>query len=192
LVYVPTPLRVVDEMLDVARIHAGDVLYDPGCGDGRIVVEAAKRFGIKAVGIEIDAGLVNEARENVRRAGVEGLVTIEQGDFLKMDLTPASVVAMYLGQALTSALVPQLTKLAPGTRIVSHDADIPGAIPDGHWTTKASFFGDYNEFYDAGAPEDEAHYKQVDHQLYLWVTPLKWAQGLGDAGRADAAARREP
>ena len=186
MIYVPTPLRVVDEMLEVARIHSGDVLYDLGCGDGRIVVEAAKRFGIKAVGIDIDPDRVSEARENVQRAGVEGLVTIEQGDIFQMDLTPASVITMYLLQGLDAALVPQLAKLSPGTRIVSHDWDIPGAIPDGHWTTTASFFGDYNEFFDPGAPEDEAHYKQVDHQVYLWVTPLKWEeQQLTPPGAVD-------
>jgi len=177
VVYVPTPMRVVDEMLAVAKIHPGDVVYDLGSGDGRIVIAAAKTFGVKAVGIEIDPDLVGESRENVRRAGVEALVTIEQADIFKTDLTPASVVTMYLLTRLHKMLVPQFEKLAPGTRIVSHDFDIEGAIPDGRWTVKASDFGRNNEHFDPSVPEDQAHYGQVDHEVYLWVAPLKWARG---------------
>ena len=180
VVYVPTPQKIVDQMLAVANLQANDVLYDLGCGDGRIVVTAAKEYGVHAVGFDIDPDRVSEARENVRRAGVENLATIEQRDVFKVDLSPASVVTVYLLPRLNVRLVPQLEKLSAGTRIISHDFDIEGAIPAGTWWTTASYFGRRNELYDASAPEDEAHYEQVEHKVYLWVTPLKWE---GEADR---------
>ena len=177
VVYVPTPQSVVDKMLGVAKLQSSDVLYDLGCGDGRIVVTAARTYGVHAVGFDIDPDRVSEARENVRRAGVEELVTIEQRDVFTVDLTPASVVTVYLLPRLNVRLVPQLSKLTPGTRIVSHDFDIERSVPDGKWSMKASYFGRWNELYDASAPEDPAHYAQVEHEVYLWVAPLKWRVG---------------
>jgi predicted RNA methylase len=92
VVYVPTPQPVVDKMLELAEVKAGDVVYDLGCGDGRIVVTAAKKFGVKAIGYDIDPQRVKEARENVRKAGVEHLVRIEEADVFTLDLTGASVI----------------------------------------------------------------------------------------------------
>jgi len=140
-------------------------------------VTAAKEYGVHAVGFDIDPDRVAEARDNVRRAGLENLATIEQRDVFTVDLTPASVITVYLLPRLNLRLVPQLEKLAPGTRIISHDFDIEGAIPDGTWWTTASYFGRRNELYDASAPEDPAHYEQVEHKVYRWVTPLKWDVG---------------
>jgi SAM-dependent methyltransferase len=183
VVYVPTPQKVVDKMLQVAKLQSTDVLYDLGCGDGRILVTAAKKYGVHAFGFDINPDRVNEARQNARLAGVEELVSIEQQDVFTVDLTPATVVTVYLLPRLNLRLAPQLAKLAHGTRIVSHDFDIEGTLHDGKWTMMASFFGYKNELYDASAPEDWAHYKQVEHKVYLWVAPVRWASGWDGALR---------
>jgi precorrin-6B methylase 2 len=173
VVYVPTPQKVVDKMLELAHLQKADLLYDLGCGDGRIVVTAAKKYGVHAVGFDIDPDRVREARENVHRSGVGELVTIRRADVFHVDLSPATVVTIYLLPRLNVKLIPQLEKLADGSRIVSHDFDIEGARPDGQWVLKASYFGQANEYYDAGVPEDPAHYRQVEHHVYLWKAPLK-------------------
>jgi len=156
--YVPTPTQVVDKLLEAAKVTKADVLYDLGCGDGRIVVTAAKRFGIKARGFDIDPQRVAESRENVKRANVEHLVTIEQRDIFNVDLSPATVVTLYLLPELNVRLIPQLEKLAPGSRIVSHDFDMEGVDPERTWTVIA---------------KDHASPKNREHYVYLWKTPLK-------------------
>jgi hypothetical protein len=130
VVYVPTPNDVVDMMLHLARVTENDVLYDLGCGDGRIVVAAAKKYGCKAVGYDIDPERVDESLENVKENGVSGLVTIEQKDIFTLDLRPASVITLYLLPSLNVKLIPQLEELEPGCRIVSHDFDMRGVKPD--------------------------------------------------------------
>jgi len=127
--FVPTPQAVVDKMLSMAEIRPGDVLYDLGCGDGRIVVTAARRYGIKAMGFDLDPKRVEESLANVKSNGVEHLVTIRQADVFTLDLTPASVVTLYLLPSLNVKLMPQLEKLKPGSRILSHDFDMKGAKP---------------------------------------------------------------
>lgn len=129
VIYVPTPQPVVDKMLEVARVSGNDVVYDLGCGDGRIVVTAAKRYGARAFGYDIDPNRVAEARENVRRNNVEDLVTIEHKDIFTIDLRPANVVTLYLLPDLNVKLIPQLEKLRPGSRVVSHDFDMQGVKP---------------------------------------------------------------
>src|SRR5262245_35998076 len=101
-------------MLEVAGVGEKDVVYDLGCGDGRILVEAARKYGARGVGIDIDPARVMEARENVKKNGVERLVRIEQGDLFKVDLSPATVVTLYLLPELNARLVPQLEKLQNG------------------------------------------------------------------------------
>jgi SAM-dependent methyltransferase len=160
--YVPTPQNVVDKMLDAAKLTKNDVLYDLGCGDGRIVVTAAKKYGVKARGFDIDPVRVRESRENVKKAGVEDLVTIEQKDIFTIDLTPASVVTLYLLPELNVRLIPQLEKLRKGARIVSHDFDMEGVTPEKTWTVLAA---DHRP-----PPKDREHY------VYLWKTPLKRAK----------------
>lgn len=172
ILYVPTPQKVVDRMLQVAGLRTGDVLYDLGCGDGRIMVTAALQYGIKAVGFDIDPQRVAEAHDNIARSGVESLVTVERADIFTVDLTPATVVTMYLSPRLNVRLRPQLDKLAPGTRIVSHDYDIAGVEPDGWWTITAPFFGRRNELWEAGVPEDDPRYPTTEHRVFLWVAPL--------------------
>jgi len=156
--YVPTPENVVDKLLEAATIKKDDVLYDLGCGDGRIVVTAAKRFGIKAKGFDVDPVRVAESRANVKKAGVEHLVTIEQKDIFTVDLSPATVVTLYLLPELNVRLIPQLEKLRPGSRIVSHDFDMEGVDYERTWTVIAK---------DHASPNDREHY------VYLWKTPLK-------------------
>jgi SAM-dependent methyltransferase len=129
VVYVPTPQPVVDKMLQIAKVKPDDVVYDLGCGDGRIVVTAAKRYGVRAFGFDIDPKRVAEARENVRKNGVSELVTIEQRDIFALDLSPANIVTLYLLPELNVRLIPQLEKLEPGSRVVSHDYDMEGVKP---------------------------------------------------------------
>ena len=130
VIYVPTPQVVVDEMLKLAGVHKGDVLYDLGSGDGRIPVTAAKRFGIRAVGIDIDPERIREANDNAKRAGVTSLVEFRQEDLFKADFGEASVVTLYLLPELNARLMPRLLELKPGTRIVSHQFDMDGWKPE--------------------------------------------------------------
>lgn len=130
VLYVPTPEPVVARMLELARVGPDDLVYDLGCGDGRIVAAAAARHGARAVGYDIDPVRVAEARHTVARHGVEQLVQIEQRDIFTLDLSPASVVALYLLPELNVRLLPQLERLKPGSRIVSHDFDIAGVVPE--------------------------------------------------------------
>jgi SAM-dependent methyltransferase len=157
--YVPTPESVVAKMLEVANIGKNDVVYDLGCGDGRIIVTAAKKLGARGFGFDVDPVRVKESRENAKKAGVEHLVTIEQRDIFTVDLSPATVVTLYLLPELNVRLVPQLQKLKPGSRIVSHDFDMAGVLPEKWWTVIAKDHRDKNA--------DREHY------VYLWKTPLK-------------------
>jgi len=131
--YVPTPQRAVDKMLEMAQIKPGDVLYDLGSGDGRIVITAAKRYGIRATGHEIDPRLVKLSQENAARAGVGHLATFQQADVFTLDLSGASVITLYLHPWLNEALKPQLRKLKPGSRIVAFKFGIKGAKPNQSW-----------------------------------------------------------
>ena len=131
VVFVPTPFRVVDVMLAVARVQPGDVLFDLGSGDGRIVIAAAKRFGVKATGIDIDPVRIKESRENADTAGVTRLVEFREADLFTTDLRSASVVTLYLLPRLNVRLRPKLfAELRPGSRIVSHSFDMGDWKPD--------------------------------------------------------------
>src|SRR6186713_726833 len=121
VIYVPTPQPVVDAMLDVAKVTASDVVYDLGSGDGRIVITAAKKYGARGVGIELDPALVRKARENAAAAGVGNRVRFMTQDLFTTDLRPATVVTLYLLQSINERLRPKLVReLKPGTRVVSH------------------------------------------------------------------------
>ena len=125
VIFVPTPYEVVDEMLRLANVKKGDVLYDLGSGDGRIPVTAAKRFGVRAVGIDIDPQRIKEATENAKKNGVSKLVTFRQEDLFKTDFKEATVVTLYLLPDLNVKLRSRLlNELKPGTRIVSHQFDM--------------------------------------------------------------------
>jgi ubiquinone/menaquinone biosynthesis C-methylase UbiE len=123
--YVPTPHEIVDRMLDVAGVRTGDVVYDLGCGDGRMVIAAAKRFATRGVGVDLDPARIREARANAKKAGVEHLVQFEVADMFKTDISEASVVMLYLLPELNRRLKPKLfAELRPGARVVSHDFDM--------------------------------------------------------------------
>lgn len=161
--YVPTPQNVVDKMLEVAEVRSTDLIYDLGCGDGRILITAAMRFGARGVGFDIDPDRVAESRVNAKNAGVDKLVTIEQKNVFEVDLTPATVVALYLLPNLNVKLIPQLERLAPGSRVVSHDFDIDGVKRSGEWAVVA--------------PKPSDPDKLRDHMVYLWRAPIRRSRG---------------
>jgi tRNA G37 N-methylase Trm5 len=147
--YVPTPQEVVDRMLELAQVKKGDVVYDLGSGDGRIVVSAAKKYGVKAVGFEIDPQRIKESHENIKKAGVEQLVEIRQQDIRTVDLSAANVLTMYLLPEVNLMIRPNIWKqMKPGSRVVSHDFDM------GDWKPlKTEYIKDGQSW---------------DHTLYLW------------------------
>jgi tRNA G37 N-methylase Trm5 len=154
--YVPTNEKVVKEMLKVAKVTKDDVLYDLGSGDGRIVITAAKRFGTRGVGIDIDPDRIREAEENARAAGVTDRVRFIKGDIFDADIREATVVTMYLLPAINMRLRPKLlSDLRPGTRIVSHNYDLGDWKPERRLTVKV---GD------------------TDHQVYFWRVPSRAAR----------------
>ena len=123
--YVPTPQPVVEAMLKLGEVKKGDVLFDLGCGDGRIVVTAAQRYGVDATGVDIDPQRISEAKENATKAGVNGKAKFIQGDLFQADLSKASVVTLYLLPSVNMKLRPKLWKeLKPGARVVSHSFDM--------------------------------------------------------------------
>ncbi len=152
---VPTPQVVVDKMLELAEIKPGDIVYDLGCGDGRIVVTAAKKYGVHAIGVDIDPKRVQDSIENVRTNKVDHLVTIKQADIFELDFSDATVVMLYLLPELNVRLMPKLAKLKPGARIVSNDFDMAGAKPDKVVQVQA-------EYYDHSGRE---------HNIYKWTVP---------------------
>ncbi|MBN2338200.1 MAG: 50S ribosomal protein L11 methyltransferase [Acidobacteria bacterium] len=154
VVYVGTPYDVVSTMLRMAGVRKQDVVYDLGCGDGRMLVLAAQKHGCRAVGYDIDPVRVRESRENVARNGVGRLVEIIQEDIFKVDLAEATVLPIYLLPEMNRRLLPQLEKLKPGSRIVCHDYGLDGIIPDETRTVISN--------------EDNA-----SHILMLYTTPLR-------------------
>lgn len=149
--YVVTPYEVVEEMLRLAKVGPADVLYDLGCGDGRIVIAAAQRFGARGVGIDIDPRRVDEANAAARRAGVADRVRFAVQDLYRTDFSEASVVTLYLFPEMNAKLRPKLlSELKPGSRVVSHEFGIAG------W-----------------APADGAQVRvgEHQHQVFLWVVP---------------------
>jgi outer membrane protein assembly factor BamB len=153
-IFVPTPHDVVAKMLELARVTRDDIVYDLGCGDGRILVAAAKTYGCRAVGYEIDSECVKLARALAREERVEKLVRIEEENLFKADLSGATVVALYLLPTVNEKLVPQLEKMKPGSRIVSHAFAIRGVRPD--------------KVVSVTSEEDG-----LERKLYLWTMPLK-------------------
>jgi len=148
--FVPTPYEIVQKMLEIAEVKKTDVVYDLGCGDGRIVATAAEKFGAHGVGIDYDPQRIKEANETVKSKKVEKLVKIVHQDVMKVDLSPATVVTLYLLESSNALLQPNLEKyLKPGSRIVSHDFSMRG------WTPKRVETVQDND-------GDE-------HTIYLWI-----------------------
>ncbi len=152
--YVPTPQDVVERMLALANVTAKDTLYDLGCGDGRIVVTAAKKYGARGVGVDINPDRIKESKANAKAAGVEHLVEFRLQDAMTVDVSPATVVTLYLLSSSNAKLRPILTRqLKPGARIVSH------AFSMGDWEPAKT-----DTFTDSGGSQ---------RTLYLWVTDGK-------------------
>ncbi|MGE0758362.1 MAG: cyclopropane-fatty-acyl-phospholipid synthase family protein [Pirellulaceae bacterium] len=150
--FITTPDPVVDKMIELGAISERDLVYDLGCGDGRIVVAAAVQRGCHGVGFDIDPQRVLEATERAQQQGVSGLVTIKQQDIFAVDLKEANVIVMYLLPWMVEKLTPQFQQLPAGTRIVSHDFKITDAIDQ-----------------EVGEVTDETGHK---HYVYKYVTPL--------------------
>lgn len=129
VIFVPTPQTAVDRMLELAELKPTDKLYDLGCGDGRIVVTAAKKYGVRAVGVDINPLRVVESERNVKTNGVADLVTILKADIFDLDFSDATVVTLYLLPELNVRLMPKLAQLRPGARILSFDFNMRGARP---------------------------------------------------------------
>jgi len=128
--FVPTPIEVVDRMLELAEVKTGDIVYDLGSGDGRIVIRAAKKYGARGVGIEMDRELVELSRKKAAEEGVSHLVEFRLEDALKVDVTPATIITLYMLPWFNAKLRPILQQqLKPGARVVAHDYGIEGWTP---------------------------------------------------------------
>jgi len=130
VMWVPTKIDIAHEMLAAAAVSTKDIVYDLGSGDGVIPIEAARKYGVRAVGIEYNPDLVGLSQRNAARAGVEHLVSFKQGDIFVEDFSEASVVTLYLGENLNARLMPKLLSMSPGTRIVSNTFRMESWIPD--------------------------------------------------------------
>jgi SAM-dependent methyltransferase len=165
--YVPTPEEVVVEMLKMARVTQDDMVYDLGCGDGRIVITAAKLFGARGVGVDIDPNLIRRSNENARKAGVTDRVKFIEQDLFETDIREATVVALYLLPELNLQLRPKLLRdLRPGSRIVAHEFDMGDWKPDN--MAKVS---KVKLYYPPRIPYEK------DTYFYCWVVPAK-AEGV--------------
>jgi len=155
VIFVPTPQEVVEKMLELAKVTKKDVVYDLGCGDGRIVLTAARKYGCTAKGFDIDPERIKDCMANFKKEkeDVQKLVKFERKNIFKEDLSEASVITLYLLPDLNVKLVPQLKKLKEGSRIVSHAFDMRGYKPDQKVTVKT---------------KDDR-----EHDVYLWTIPLK-------------------
>lgn len=129
--YVPTPMDVVEAMLDVAKVSKNDVVYDLGCGDGRIVVTAAKKYGATGIGVDLNPERIREANENAKEKGVEKKVKFYEGNLFDFDFSKASVLTLYLLPDVNLQLMPKILKeMKPGSRVVSHAFDMGDWKPD--------------------------------------------------------------
>jgi SAM-dependent methyltransferase len=152
--YVPTTEQAVEAMLKLADVKKSDVVYDLGCGDGRIVIAAAKNFGARGVGIDINPVRISEAKENAKKAGVENLVRFEEKDLFQADIHEATVVTLFLLSSVNLKLRPKLLQdLKPGTRVVSNTFDM----------------GDWKPEKEVNVDGAESYY--LSRKLYLWTVP---------------------
>jgi SAM-dependent methyltransferase len=159
--YVPTTEAAVQEMLKLADVKKSDVVYDLGCGDGRIVIAAAKSFGARGVGIDINPQRISEAKQNAKTAGLEKLVRFEENDLFQADIQQATVVTLFLLPQINLKLRPKLLQdLKPGTRIVSNTFDM----------------GDWKPEKEATVGGDDADYEPLSRKLYLWIVPARGAK----------------
>ena len=160
--FVPTPYVVIDEMLRLAKVTAQDFVMDLGSGDGRVLITAAKKFGARGLGVELDEQLIHESETAAGQAGVAGRVRFLQQDLFKTDLSPATVITMYLLPGVMMRLRPKLLDLKPGTRLVSHDFRLEDWSPDA--------------------------VTQIRKNTFLWIVPArvagKWQMNIALPGGA--------
>ena len=171
--YVPTPQAVVDRMLDIAQVKAGDVVIDLGSGDGRIMITAAQRHGAQGFGVEIDPRLVQRSNEEARRLGIADRVKFLRQDLFNTDFHEASVLTLYLLPDVNIALRPKiLAELKPGTRVVSHDYDMREWRPDAEQAIPA--------------PDKKVGMRK-ESTVYLWIVPARvegeWTFELSSGGK---------
>lgn len=173
--YVPTPRNVVDAMLGIAQVGPGDYVIDLGSGDGRIVIAAAKKYGARGFGVDIDGGLVNDARREARRQGVADRAEFHEENLFITDIGPATVLTMYLYPQVIMRLRPRLfAELKPGTRVVSHDFGMDNWLPDDKITV----------------PVPDKPYGDPRSDVYLWIIPAnaagrwQWRLTVDGAARA--------
>ena len=200
--YVPTPMSVVTRMLELARVTDSDTLYDLGSGDGRLPITAARLYGSRGVGVELDSSLVTRSRRRAREAGVDNLVRFVRGDLFETDIRPATVLTLYLFPGMNERLRPRiLREMEPGDRVVAHDFSMGEwdadsvvtvrkrggvQLPDGLFDGREGF-GDRTTAADTLLPDVDAGTGRAT--LYLWVIPADaggtWAFTLpgGDSGR---------
>ena len=171
--YVPTPQEVVDRMLQIAKVGAGDYVIDLGSGDGRIVVTAAKKFGARGFGVDLNPTRISEANENARKAGVTDKVSFQERDLFETDLSAATVLTMYLLPRVNMDLRPKILELKPGTRIVSHDFSMEDWKPDHHEEIQVK-----EKYGTTGGRSD----------IYFWVVPAK----VAGAWQSQVPVRRSP
>jgi SAM-dependent methyltransferase len=163
VVYVGTPYDVVSEMLHMAQVKKDDLVVDLGCGDARMVVLAAQKYGSRGVGYDIDPDMVRASRRNVEKNNVADLVQIIQADIFSVDISKADVLPIYLLPEMNLRLLPQFETLKPGSRLVFHNYDLEGFVPD----RKVEVISN----------EDNSI-----HTLYLYTTPLRRAQRIAYSG----------
>jgi SAM-dependent methyltransferase len=162
--YMPTHEKVVAEMLKVAKVDKDDILYDLGSGDGRIVIAAAKEFGTRGVGVDIDPDLIREARENAVKAGVADKVKFLQQDLFETDIREATVVTLYLWPEINLRLRPKLlSDLKPGTRVVSHNHDMGDWKPLKTVTMRIPHEYVFSKTLNMRVPHQ--------HKIYYWIVP---------------------
>src|SRR5262245_59067384 len=162
----PTPQDAVELMLELAQVTKDDVLYDLGCGDGRFLTTAAKKYGCKAHGVDIDPSAIAGTLLSIKKHGVESLVTVDEQDLFTLDLRPASVITFWLLPHYTVQLIPQFEKMKPGSRIVSYMSDMRGIKP-----AKVVRLSDEN---------------YAKRFVYLWVTPLEREPDVASADHPHA------
>lgn len=173
--YVPTPQDVVEKMLEIAKVGPNDYVIDLGSGDGRIVITAARKFGARGFGVDLNPERIRESNENARKAGVTDRVSFQQRDLFETDLGEATVITLYLLPRVNLELRPKLLQLRPGTRIVSHDFSMEDWKPDLHVTVESK-----ERYGGAGGKSD----------IYFWIVPAQvagtWRWELSLAGKTHA------
>lgn len=170
--YLPTPQNVVEEILKLADVKPSDILYDLGSGDGRVVITAAKTYGTRGVGVELDPQRIEDAKENAKKASVTDRVQFLQQDLFQTDISKATVVTIYLLPEVNLKLRPELFRqLKPGTRVVSHEFDMGKWKPQRVVRVQGSPSGEYTLFRDETCYTTLAPAQQREHTLYFWVIP---------------------